>query len=162
MPQDRPRRDHGRNDVISGQNAHDGHLVRASIVWRRKWIGVEEESLVPGQTEIVKHIVLAEALIWRGGWFNLNFRPTLIISYRPEEPTNPDPKTFRELTLKIISNCDLSEVTTGKIDTHLHELCAPYRIWPMFGYRRLITTFRRVPHVLLFGWPAGRPFPDRA
>ena len=148
-----------RDDVISAVNERDGVTYRASIVWRRKWIAVEEASLIPGQTAIERHIILAETAIWSGGWFNLTFRPTFVMSYQPAEPTDPRPANFRELTRQIITECDLREVAAGAVEDQLQGLGAPYRIWPVFGHRRHLLTLRRVPHVLLFGWPEGRPFP---
>ena len=157
----RPRGQRKRDTVISAQNEHDGGAYQASIVWGRKWIGTEEASLIPGQTEIRRRIILAEAAIWRGGWFNLTFRPTLVMGYRPTEPTDPRPANFRELARQIITECDLVEVAAGEVEGRLQGLCAPYRIWPVFGYRRHLLTFRRLPHVLLFGWPEDRPYPDK-
>jgi hypothetical protein len=151
-----------RNAVISGQNEHNGRCYRASIVWGRKWIGAEEESLVPGRMEIERYEVFAEAWIWRGGWFNLWFWPLLVMSYRPTEPTDPHPENFLKLTLQTITECDLAEVAGGEVNGQLQRFCAPYRIWPIFGYRRHILTLRRVPHIQLFGWPEGRPLPQSA
>ena len=150
-----------RNCVVKVQNEHDSRHYRVSIVWDRKWIATEEESLIPGQMEIEQYEVFAEAWIWRGGRFNLWFRPSLVMSYRPTEPTDPRPENFLELTRQIIAECDLAEVAAGEVGGHLQALCSPYRIRPIFGYRyrRQFLSARRVPHILLFGWPEDRPFP---
>ena len=155
-----PRGQRRRDTVISAANERDGDTYQASIVWGRKWIAAEEASLIPGRTELSRRIILAEAAIWRGGWFNLTFRPSLVLSYRPTEPTDPRPADFRELTRHIIEECDLAAVAAGEVEGQMQGFCAPYRIWPIFGFRRHILTFRRVPHVLLFGWPEGRPYPS--
>jgi hypothetical protein len=149
-----------RDAVIRAENECDRRTYRASIVWDRKWIAVEEASLIPDQMEIERHAIFAEAWIWRGGWLNLIFRPTLVLGYSPTEPTDPRPANFRELTWQIITECDLTEIASGEVDGQLRHICAPYRIWPIFGYRRHLWTRRRVSHVLLFGWPEGRPFPQ--
>src|ERR1700722_7491164 len=147
---DTHRRHKQRDSLIGADNAHDGRAYRASIVWERKEIAVEEASLIPGKTEIARHEVFAEAWVWRGGWFSLIFRPSFAMSYRPTEPTDPRPATFRELARQIIAECDLAKVAKGQVE-ELQGLGAPYRIWPIFGYRRHLLTRRRVPHVLLFG-----------
>ena len=80
-----------RNDAISAVNERDGRTYRASIIWDRKRIAVEEASLIPGRTVIEQHAILAEAWVWCGGWFNLTFQPKLAIGYRPAEPTDCAP-----------------------------------------------------------------------
>jgi hypothetical protein len=148
-----------RNEVFSARNEVSGRTFKASIVWRRKWIAVEEESLVPGQTQIERHPIFAEAMIWSGGWFNLTFRPAIVLAYQPTEPTDPQPAVFSALVRQIVEECDLASVAAGEAEAQLGGRCRPFRIWPIFGHRRHLFTLRRVPHVLLFGWPEGRAFP---
>jgi hypothetical protein len=151
-----------RDAVIRAVSSQDGRTYHTSIVWDRKAILVEEESPVEGQTEIVRHDIFAEAWLWRGGWFRLTFQPTLVMSWRPSEPKEPRPANFRELARQIIEECDLAELAAGDVEGHLRDLCAPHLVWPIFGYRYHSLTRRRVPHILLFGWPEGRPFPKTA
>lgn len=147
-----------RNEVIKVTNVCDGRTYRASIAWQRKAILVEEESIFPGATDIEQHLIFAEALIWTGGWLALTFQPTLIISYTPAEPTDPHPEIFLELTRKVLTECDLKAVVRGDAEEQLENLCAPYRVSPIFGQRRHPLTLSRVPHLLLFGGATERIF----
>jgi hypothetical protein len=91
--------------------------------------------------------------------FGFFLRPVLVLSYRPSEPTDPRPKVFHSLVRAIVEECALPRIAEGDLEGPLHNLCEPYRIWPVFGFRRHGWTRRRIPHVLLLGWPVGRAFP---
>lgn len=148
----------GGSAVISCRNAFDGETYNASLIWRRRAISAEEPAL-NGGFELAEHVVFGEAWIWRGGWLNLLLRPVLVLGYRPTEPTDPRLQVFRALVQAIVEECELARIAEGDTSGPLYALCEPYRIWPIFGYRRHRWTRRRLPHLLLFGWPEGRPYP---
>ena len=144
-------------EAANGPNRGD---YRASIVWDLKVIAGERSSPAPDQKGRVQGESFAEAWIWRGGWINLIRRPTLILSYRPQEPARTHKALLRKLTRKVIAECDLAELAAGDVGGKLLGLCAPHRIWPVFGYRQKGFAFKPVPDVLLLDWPDDQPFPD--
>lgn len=147
----------GESASFSCRNTPDGRTYHASLIWRRQAIAVEEAAL-SGGFEIAQHTVFGEGWVSRGllGFF---LRPVLVFSYSPSEPTDPRPKVFHALVRAIVEEGALSRIAEGVLEWPLYELCEPYRIWPVFGFRRHGWTRRRIPHVLLLGWPAGRAYP---
>jgi len=100
------------NDLFTARNVN-GQDYRVSIIWwprqgpgRRKWINVARLSLL-GEWEVERHIVVAEAAVWRGSLTALAFRPTLIINYEPDRPQRLNEVTFREIVREIAERANL-------------------------------------------------------
>ena len=152
------------NDLFMARNAN-GQDYRVSIVWwrgRRKRIDVAQPSLFEAfeegwPWEVNRHDVVAEAAVWRGSLITLSFRPTLIINYEPDVPQRLNEVTFREIVREIAERANLVKLMAFKEDDGLQAICHPYRLVPMIGYR-LLWPRRRVPHLMLFEWPADRAF----
>jgi hypothetical protein len=146
--------------IVRGNNINDGRAYKASIIWKRGLIGLEERGLLPGTVDITQHEIIAEVAIWRRGWLNLFLRPSLVICYEADRPPRISRPSFREIILEVLQNSNLPELANGKEEYLLRLLKEKLRIWPIFGRRYSTITKRPVPHLVLFEWPAGRPFPD--
>jgi hypothetical protein len=156
------------NELFTARNVN-GHDYRVSIVrWRkqgsgrRKWITVAQRSparelLGEGEWEVSRHIVVAEAAAWRGRLSTLLFKPTLIINYESDRPQRLNENTLREILPAVVEEANLAKLTSFEEDDGLNAICYPNRLVPMVGYRTTLLR-RRVPHLLLFEWPADRAF----
>ena len=164
------------NELFTARNVN-GHDYRVSIVWwreqgpgRRKWITVAQRSLLgklgpllgeefpgEGEWEVSRHIVVAEAAVWRGSLATLAFRPTLSINYEPDRPQRLDEDTFRDIVRAIVEEANLVKLTSLEEDAGLNAICHPYRLVPIIWYRTTLLR-RRIPHLMLFEWPADRTF----
>jgi hypothetical protein len=150
-------------DLFTARNV-DGKDYRVSVVWwpdrrpeGREWISVARPSML-GEWEAESHTVVAEAAVWRNGLGALIFRPKLLINYEPDRPQRLNKVSFREIVREIIERADLVALASFEADNVLESLCHPYRLIPIIGYR-LSRLNRRIPHLMLFEWPADRAFP---
>jgi hypothetical protein len=148
------------NEPFTARNVN-GQDYRVSIIWwrgSRKWINVAQPSLLPGIWEVERHAVVAEAAVWRGSLIALSFRPALIINYQPDIPQRLNEDTFREIVREVVEWADMVKLIALRDDPGLDVVCLPHRLVPMIGYRKTLLR-RRVPHLMLFEWPADRAFP---
>ena len=156
------------NELFTARNVN-GHHYRVSIIWwrgqapgHRKWIKVAQRSplgefLGDGEWEVSRHIVVAEAAVWRGRLSTLVFSPTLIINYEPDRPQRLNESTFREIARAIVERANLVKLMAFEEDDGLNAICHPYRLVTIIGYRTTLLR-RRIPHLMLFEWPADRTF----
>ena len=84
-------------------------------------------------------------------------RPTLIINYEPDRPQRLNEVTFREIVREIAERANLVKLTALIAADGIDAICHPYRVVPIIGYRKTFLG-RRLPHLMLFEWPADRAF----
>ena len=156
------------NELFWARNV-TGQDYRVSLVWWRrprkeKWITVAQRSFLSAfeewkeEWELERYPVVAEAAVWRGGLAALAFRPTLLINYSPDRPRRLKEETFREIVRQIVEQANLTKIIPLEEDDRLAAICHPHhQLVPKVGYRKTLL-WRTVPQLILFEWPAGRPF----
>jgi hypothetical protein len=146
-------------------NSSDGLQYRASFLFQRKWIAIEEQSLYaafdPGYADsftLENRRIDVEIAVWTGSVFKLLLGPKLLMYFQPTIPPRLTVPNIRSLVGQLLAETDLGELLEGDT-SQIKRLCAPHDIAVLFGRKRNFLTRRYVPAIFLFEWPRDQAHP---